>query len=387
MSKKIRKICIVTGSRADYGLLYWLMKEIKSDKDLLLQIVAAGMHLSSRFGLTYKQILRDEFKIDAKVDLLKNSDTDQAIALSIGRGVIGFARVFSKLSSDVVVLLGDRFETLAAATSAMILGIPIAHIHGGEVTEGAYDDSIRHAITKMAHLHFVSHNIYAMRVVQMGENPKRVFNYGAPGLDSIRQVTLLTRKELEKELNFVLGSDVVLVTYHPTTLEKGAAKNQIKNILNALAQTDLRIVFTVPNADSENQVIYDEIMEFVRNNPEKAIIFKSLGQLKYLSLLKCVGLMLGNSSSGVIEAPSFKLPVVNIGTRQTGRLKANNVIDTDCKTASIIMAIKKAKSTSFGESMVSLKNPFGDGRSSKKIKNKLKNFRFSGLAKGFYDIK
>jgi UDP-hydrolysing UDP-N-acetyl-D-glucosamine 2-epimerase len=386
MKKTRRKICVVTGSRAEYGLLRGLMREIADDKDLILQVIATGAHLLFRFGSTYKQILNDGFKIDAKVNMRLDSDQDKDIASATGEATQGFARAFKKLKPEIVVLLGDRFEILAAATSATLLRIPIAHIHGGEVTEGAYDDAIRHAITKMAFIHFAAHEDYAQRIIQMGEDPGRVFNCGAPGLDSIRNLKLLSRKQLEKDLNFKPEKEVALVTFHPVTMEKGSAARQTKNLLQALDESGLRMIFTMPNADAENSAIFKQIASYVKKHSGKAKLVKSLGQLKYLSLLKHVGLMIGNSSSGIIEAPSFKLPVVNVGSRQRGRIRAKNVIDTACESASIKRTIRRARSKSFGASLKALKNPFGDGRASRRIKNVLKRADLKTVAKGFYDL-
>lgn len=382
-----RKICVVSGSRADYGLLYWLMKEIKKDPDLILQIIVTGMHLERRFGLTYKEIIRDGFKIGGKVNMRLNSDTDQGITKSVGLGTIGFGRVFKKIKPDIVVILGDRFEMLSAASAALLSRIPIAHIHGGEITEGSYDDAIRHAITKMSHLHFAAHQDYARRIIQMGEDPRRVFAFGAPNIDSIKKLKLLTKKELEKVLDFKLDRDVALVTYHPVTMEKGAALKQTKILLKALDSSGLRSIFTMPNADSENRVIFREIETYVRRNPLRAKMFTSLGQIKYFSLLKYVGLMLGNSSSGIIEAPSFRLPVVNIGSRQKGRIKPENVIDVAENVESIRRAIKKATSQEFRTSLKNTINPFKERSATKKIINILKIFDLRDLKKGFFDLK
>jgi len=384
---KKRKICIVTGSRAEYGLLSGLMKEIRDDRSLVLQVVAAGMHLEDRFGNTYREIVKDGFVIDAKVDMKLERDDDELITRSVGRGIIGFGRAFNILKPDIIVLLGDRFETLAAASAAVLARIPIAHIHGGEVTEGAYDDSIRHAVTKLSFLHFTSHKNYKNRILRMGEDPKRVFNCGAPGIDNIKRTDYLSKNDLEKQLGIELGKDVALVTYHPTTLEKGQAKDQIKSLLRSLDQSGLRMIFTMPNADSEQLVIWNEIRRYVENNRKEARLFKSLGSIRYLSLLRYVGLMVGNSSSGIIEAPSFALPVVNIGDRQKGRIRAKNVIDSCNDANSIKNALKKAVSSSFVRSLKGMRNPFGDGHANQRIMKKIKTFDLSNVKKKFYDYK
>lgn len=386
MQRAKRKICVVTGSRAEYGILYWLLREIQADSKLKLQVAVTGMHLEPPFGNTYKQIEKDGFKIDIKVPLGISGDSDKAIACASGKAVAGFGEAFSRLNPDIVVVLGDRFEICAASFAAVLSRVPVAHIHGGEITQGAFDDMLRHAVTKMAHFHFVSHPAYAKRVVQMGESPKRVFHVGAPGLDHLRHTKLLTLKELEAALGIAVTKNTAVVTFHPTTLEKGAAKRQSENLLRAIQQSGIHAVFTLPNADPENRVIANLIKAYVRGNPTKAQAYASLGTVKYLSLLKHAGLMVGNSSSGIIEAPSFKLPVVNIGTRQLGRIRAKNVIDCGEDSSSILQAIRKASSERFLNSLKNLQNPFGDGRSSARIKNILKRVNISKLSKGFYDL-
>lgn len=377
---------MVSGSRAEYGLLRWLMSEIDRDRDLVLQTVVCGMHLSARFGLTYREIVKDGFKINAKVKMSLDSDRDHDIVNATAEAMVGFGRAFEKLKPDIIVLLGDRFEILAAANAATLMRLPIAHIHGGEVTAGAYDEAIRHAITKMALFHFVAHEDYARRVVQMGESPERIFNFGAPGLDNIKKLKLLNKKELEQDLDFALGRDVALVTYHPATMEKGQALSHVRELLMALDQNGLRSIFTMPNADAENQAIRDAIGAYVKRHPQTTKVFDSLGQLRYLSLLKQVGLMVGNSSSGIIEAPSFQLPVVNIGSRQSGRLKAQNIIDADNSAAGIRQAIETARSKEFTDFLKGTKNPFGNGTAGARIKNYLKKANLNMKKKAFYDL-
>ncbi|MFA4905587.1 MAG: UDP-N-acetylglucosamine 2-epimerase [Candidatus Margulisiibacteriota bacterium] len=386
MSNNKRKVCVISGSRAEYGLLRWLMSEIDRDRDLVLQTVVCGMHLSAKFGLTYREIVKDGFKINAKVKMSLDSDRDHDIVDATAEAMVGFGRAFEKLKPDIIVLLGDRFEILAAANAATLMRLPIAHIHGGEVTAGAYDDAIRHAITKMALFHFVAHEDYARRVVQMGESPERVFNFGAPGLDNIKRLKLLNKKELEQDLDFALGRDVALVTYHPATMEKGWALSHVRELLAALDQSGLRSIFTMPNADAENQAIRDAIEAYVKRHPQTTRVFDSLGRLRYLSLLKQVGLMVGNSSSGIIEAPSFQLPVVNIGSRQSGRLKAQNIIDVDNSAAGIRQAIEIARSKEFTDLLKRMKNPFGNGTASARIKNFLKKVNLNMNQKVFHDL-
>ena len=385
-----RKICVITGTRADYGLLYWLLQEIKKDKGLELQLIATGMHLSPEFGSTYKEIEKDGFEIDDKVEILLSSDSEVATTKAVGLGCIGFSDSFNNLNSDMVVVLGDRFEILSASIAAMMARIPLIHLHGGETSQGAIDEGIRHSITKMATYHFPAAEEYKNRIVQMGENPKRVFNYGMAGLDHIYKLDLLTKEELEKKINFKFDNKTAIVTYHPVTLEKNN-EGQIDNLLEAIKQFDLKVIFTKSNADSGGRIINKKIKKFVNKNSNKHIFIDNLGQVKYLSTLKYVDLMIGNSSSGLLEAPSFKLPVVNIGDRQKGRIKADNVIDCNYDKTNIKKAIKKALSIKFINKIENIKNPydkFEDGNTSYIIKEKLKNLNLNSevLKKEFYDI-
>lgn len=389
MSK--RKICVVTGSRAEYGLLYWLMYEINNDPDLELQIVVTGMHLSPEFGLTFQEIEKDGFFIDKKVEMLLSSDTENGISKSIGLGVIGFADAFQDLKPDIIVLLGDRFEALAAAIAAMVAKIPIAHIHGGEATEGIIDEAIRHSITKMATIHFPCTDKYAKRIKQLGEPEERIYNFGMPGLDNIYRLKLLNKEELETELNIKFRKYTAIVTYHPVTLENNTAERQIDNLLKALKEFDLQVIFTSANADTNSRIINKKIDKFVKTNPAKYRFYYSLGQIKYLSLLKYVDIMIGNSSSGITEAPCFKLPVVNIGNRQKGRVKAANIIDCDYTVNGIQKAISKGLSTDFIYKIKDMKNPydkFEDGKTSSRIKEVLKNIKINQLLlmKSFNDL-
>jgi len=337
------KICIVTGSRAEYGLLYPLMRLIKKEPSMDLQLVVTGMHLSPEFGLTFRQIESDGFRIQEKVELLLSGDTDAAIIKSTGLGLIGFADAFQRLQPDWLIILGDRFETFAAAIAAHLSRIPIAHLHGGELTEGATDDAMRHAITKMAFLHFTSTEAYRKRVIQLGEDPRRVFNVGAIGLDNIKGLKLLSKSALQKELDFPFGDKAAMITFHPVTLEKDTAARQVQHLLKALDQfPDLRLLFTLPNADAGGRVIIQLMEDYVKRNRERAKAFTSLGQLRYLSALQYVSVVVGNSSSGILEAPYFRIPTVNIGDRQTGRLKPPSVIDTGTDVKSITDGIRKA---------------------------------------------
>jgi GDP/UDP-N,N'-diacetylbacillosamine 2-epimerase (hydrolysing) len=381
-----RKICVVTGTRAEYGLLHWLMREIDDDSELTLQIIATGMHLSPKFGLTYKQIENDGFIIDEKVEMLLSSDTSTGISQSTGLGIIGLSGAFSRLQPDVVVLLGDRFEIFAAASAAMLNRIPIAHIHGGEASEGAIDDAIRHSITKMSHLHFVAAKPYRHRVIQMGESPSRVFLTGAPGLDYINKMEYMDLKTLSDNLSMDLSETVFLVTYHPVTL-LGSPIDAFNQLLTALdAFPNAKIVFTMPNADVEGNSIIELIEDYVSKNIERAKAFVSLGQKRYLSLMKFSHVVIGNSSSGIIEAPSMRVPTVNIGARQQGRLRASSIIDCKESAPEIIKAITKALSSNFRKLVNSTENPYSDGYASGKIKKELKNIKLKGiLLKKFHD--
>ena len=383
-----RKSCIVTGTRAEYGLLYWLMKEIQNDPDLELQIIVTGMHLSPEFGLTYRQIEKDGFKIDKKIEMLLSSDTPVGISKSMGLGMIGFAEAYADLKPDIVVLLGDRFEIFSAASAAMIARIPIAHLHGGETTEGAFDEAIRHSITKMAHLHFTATEEYKRRVIQLGEDPARVFNVGGLGIDNIKKLKLMSREELEDSINFRLGPKNLLVTFHPVTLEHGTAEAQFQNLLDALDEVeDTKFIFTKPNADTEGRTITQMINEYISKNKYKAISFVNLGQLRYLSAMQFVDGVVGNSSSGLAEAPTFKIGTINIGDRQKGRIKAESVIDCESTKESILTARKKLYSKEFQKKLKKVKNPYGEGGAAEKIKKILKETDLTDiLKKEFYDF-
>lgn len=383
-----KKICIITGSRAEYGLLRPLVLAVKKEDNFILQLVATGMHLSPEFGLTYKEIESDGIIIDEKVEMLLSSDTDTGIIKSTGLGMIGFAGTFERLKPDLTVVLGDRFETFAATTAAYLAKIPIAHLHGGEVTEGATDEGLRHAITKMSYLHFTSTEIYRKRVIQLGENPERVFNVGAIGMDSIVTIEPLDKKWLADDLKFELDSPFLLVTYHPVTLENNSAEEQFKELLQVLsAFPDLKIIFTKPNADANGRIIITIIDNYVKENTGRAVSFVSLGQKRYLSLMKLAKAVVGNSSSGIIEAPSFGIPTVNIGDRQKGRERASSVIDTHADKKSVIKAVKKALSVNFQAFCKSTKNVYGDGNTTSQILNILKNTPTpQDLKKQFYDL-
>ena len=382
-----RKICILTGARAEYGLLYWLMKEVSADRDLQLQIVVAGMHLSPEFGLTYQQIEADGFSIDAKVEMLLSSDSPVGITKSVGLGVIGFADALNRLKPDILVVLGDRFEILAAAQAAMIARIPIAHIHGGETTEGAFDEGIRHAVTKMAQWHFVAADVYRNRVVQLGESPDRVFNFGAPGLDHLQYMDWMDRHSLERSLSITFATPVFLVTYHPATLGQRVPLAAVNELLSALDEfSHATVIFTYPNADTGAHQLIELLERWIRANAHRAKAFASLGQQRYLSLMREVDVVIGNSSSGLIEAPMLRKATVNIGDRQKGRLKASSVIDASEERPSIVAAINMALSEKFRAGLPSTQSLYGSGEVSRRIKNALKSVEFQGQ-KVFFNIK
>ena len=377
---------MVTGTRADYGLLYWVLEKIHGDPELVLQLVVTGMHLSPEFGLTVKEIEADGFPIAERVEMLLSSDTEVGVSTSIGLGVMGFAKAFNRLQPDILVLLGDRFEILAAATAATVARIPIAHIHGGESTEGLIDEPIRHAVTKMSHIHFPAADLYAKRIRQMGEDPEKIFTFGAPGLDHIYLTDLPERQALQSGLGIDLTQGVAVITYHPVTLEFSTAREHMGNLLGALRNRDLTLVFTYANADTGGRVINQMIEAFVKNEAH-AYAFPSLGQRVYLGLLRIADAMVGNSSSGIIEAPSFELPVVNIGDRQRGRVKAANVIDCGVEQPEISGALDQALRKGFKDSLKGLINPYGTGQTSSRIVSTLKQIRLGEelLKKRFTD--
>jgi len=382
-----RKICVVTGTRAEYGLLYWLMKEIQAEPSLELQLIVTGMHLSPEFGLTYKEIEK-EFHIDKKIEMLLSSDTSVGISKSMGLAQISFAEAYDELKPDLIVLLGDRYEIFSAASAALISKIPVAHLSGGELTEGAFDDALRHCITKMSQIHFTAIEEYRKRVIQLGENPKHVYNVGEAGLDNIRRLKLLSKTELESALNFKLMEKNYLITFHPATLETDTPEQQLQNLLTVLATfKDTRLIFTKANSDTGGRIINRMIDDFVLKHPNSSIAFTSLGQLRYLSLMRYVDAVVGNSSSGIVEAPSFKIGTINIGNRQLGRIRPASVIDCNTTTESIRNAFLTLNSPGFKKGLSEIVNPYGDGNSSKEIVRILKKIDLNNLIKkSFYDI-
>jgi len=364
----MKKICVVTGTRAEYGLLYWLMKGIREDPELELQIIATGMHMSPEFGLTYREIEKDGFTINKKIEMILSADTPGAISKSTGMGIIGFSDAYVDLAPDIVIVLGDRYELLAASTAALFARIPIGHIHGGETTIGAFDEAIRHSITKMAWWHFVAAEDYRKRVIQLGEDPQRVHLVGGIGIDGINKTKLLNKTDLEKVIDFKFGKKTLLVTFHPVTLENETSKKQFEELLGCLDKLKgTNIIFTLSNSDTSGRIINSMIHSFVKDHSSNTKFFTSMGQLNYLSSLQFVDGIVGNSSSGLLEAPTFRVGTINIGDRQKGRLKAKSIIDCEPNKASIKQAIENLYSKDFQNILPIVENPYGKGNASEKI--------------------
>ena len=377
----MKKICVVTGTRAEYGLLRWVIEGIRQSSELDLQLIATGMHLSPEFGMTVEAIEEDGFKIDRKVEMLLSSDTAVGVTKSMGLGMIGFADALSELKPALMLVLGDRYEIFAAAASAMIARIPIAHLHGGETTEGAFDEAIRHSITKISHLHFVAAEEYRRRVIQLGELPEHVFNVGGLGIDNILRLKLLSRDELEEALNFKLEKRNLLITFHPVTLEQNTSAQQMDELLAALAELkDTGLIFTMPNADTEGRILFHQVEAFCAKHSQ-ARAYTSLGQLRYLSCLQHVDGVVGNSSSGLTEVPSFNKGTINIGDRQRGRLRAASVIDCQPERKSISMAISQLFTSAFRTTLSKVENPYGNGGASELILSILEDQSFETLLK------
>lgn len=387
----MKRIGIMTGTRAEYGLLKSLMQEINKDNDLELYLIVSGMHLSPEFGMTYKEIEEDGFEINAKVEMLLSSDSPAGISKSIGLGVIGFADEFQRADLDMLILLGDRYEALSAAISAMVMRIPIAHLHGGELTEGAIDEGIRHSITKMSYLHFTSTEQYRNRVIQLGENPERVFYVGALGVENIKKINLMTKEELERSIHFEIDENTVVVTYHPVTLENNTVGEQFLNLLKVLDRNPkIRMIFTKANADTNGRIVNELIDKYAAQNSERACAFMSLGQKRYLSALKYCRIVIGNSSSGIIEAPSFGKPIINIGDRQKGRICADSVINCGYTQQEIQQAMKTALTKEFENKARNCRNPYEKENTAANIISVIKDYLLNDkikLKKGFYDIK
>ena len=386
VQRSTRKVAVFTGTRAEYGLLYWVLRDIDDDPELSLQLLVSGAHLSPEFGNTYKQIVSDGFRIDEKIEILLSSDSAVGVAKSIGLGVLGFADALSRLKPALLVVLGDRFEALAAAQTGMILGIPILHLHGGEITEGAYDDAIRHAITKLSVFHATSTEQYRKRVIQLGESPDRVRNVGAIGLDHIRRSELMSLDELQRSLNFKLHSPYFLVTYHPVTAGDEPPLQAFSALLEALDDyPGYQVILTYPNADEGGRSIIPLLESYVARSPLRVLAVPSLGQIRYLSAIKHCAAVIGNSSSGIIEVPSFGKPTVNIGVRQQGRLAAKSVIHTTSDKHSISEGVQIAVSHSYKRPNEKIVNPYGSGNAAAQVIDMIKNVDLRAH-KIFYDL-
>ena len=385
----MKKVCIVTGTRAEYGLLRPIIKKVDNGADMELQLVATGMHLSPEFGLTYQEIEQDGFAITERNEMLLSSDTPNGITKSVGLGIIGFADIFTRIEPDMVIILGDRYEVLAAATAAMIHRIPIAHIYGGELTLGAIDDAIRHSITKMSTLHFTSTKEYKKRVIQLGEEPDHVFCVGALSVENIKTQNLMSREKLSQSIGFSLDMPYVMVTFHPVTLENNTAGEQFENLLAALEQhKEYHIIFTKANADTDGRIINQKIDQYVEWNHNRAIAFVSLGMIRYLSALQYCEMVIGNSSSGITEAPSFHVPTINIGNRQSGRIRAESVIDCGNRVEEIREKKKKKKKLKSEGMLQNMENPYERSGTSENIYSEIKKYLFQHetIEKKFYDI-
>lgn len=386
MSKNKKRVAVFTGTRAEYGLLFWLLKDIQSDSELQLQLLVSGMHLSPEFGETYQQIEKDGFHIDEKIEILLSSDSAVGTAKSMGLGVLGFSDALARLKPEVFIILGDRFEALAAAQTAMILRIPVIHLHGGEITEGAYDDAIRHAITKLSYLHGTSTEAYRRRVIQLGEAPERVKNIGAIGLDHLKRAQFIDVPALSQSLGFSLKQPYFLVTYHPVTLGEEAPESSFQALLDALDMyPEYQVIFTYPNADDGGRRIIPMLKAYAAQNSERVFAIPSLGQERYLSAVKYASAVIGNSSSGIIEVPAFDVPTVNIGVRQQGRLAAKSVLHCKATQIDIEKAIKTAVLRSYKADNEIIDNPYGQGDSSAQVIAMIKSLHFEPC-KSFYDL-
>ncbi|EOW9249444.1 UDP-N-acetylglucosamine 2-epimerase [Vibrio cholerae] len=386
MSKNKKRVAVFTGTRAEYGLLFWLLKDIQSDSELQLQLLVSGMHLSPEFGETYQQIEKDGFHIDEKIEILLSSDSAVGTAKSMGLGVLGFSDALARLKPEVFIILGDRFEALAAAQTAMILRIPVIHLHGGEITEGAYDDAIRHAITKLSYLHGTSTETYRQRVIQLGEAPERVKNIGAIGLDHLKRAQFIDVPALSQSLGFSLKQPYFLVTYHPVTLGEEAPESSFQALLDALDMyPEYQVIFTYPNADDGGRRIIPMLKAYAAQNSERVLAIPSLGQERYLSAVKYASAVIGNSSSGIIEVPAFDVPTVNIGVRQQGRLAAKSVLHCKATQIDIEKAIKTAVLRSYKADNEIIDNPYGQGDSSAQVIAMIKSLHFEPC-KSFYDL-
>ena len=383
----MRKICVITGTRAEFGLLRPLIELIANDKELQLQLIATGMHLSSEFGYTLNEITEAGFMVDKKVECLLSSDSSIGVSKTIALAISGFADALAELTPDLVVVLGDRTEILGAVIATAMANIPIAHLYGGETTEGAYDEAIRHSITKFSHLHFTSTEAYRKRVIQLGEHPDTVFNVGAIGLDAIKKLPLLDKASFEQAIGFKLKERNILITYHPVTLEKEAPIETFENVLTALDElTDTALIFTHANSDKNGRIINKMITEYVSSHKDKAVEFKSLGQLRYLSALQFVDFVIGNSSSGMTEVPAFYIPTINIGDRQKGRINCESVINSNNSLEDIKKSITFALDKTFREKIQQQELLYGNGTAAEKILQIIKEHNHISIKKSFYNI-
>lgn len=384
----MKNICIITGSRAEYGLLRWVMQGIKDAPELTLQVIATGMHLLPEFGMTIQEIRADGFEPDETIEILLSSDTPAAICKSMGLAMIGYGEALQRLKPDMVLLLGDRFETFCMAATAQVCRVPLAHIHGGEITEGAIDEAFRHSITKMSHLHFASCEEYRQRIIQLGEARDRVFSVGALGVENIRRVPLMERSELAESVGFSLERPYFLVTFHPVTLEKSTSEGQFQALLDALdAFPEYNVIFTKANADTDGRIINRLIDDYAEKRPESCLAATSLGAHRYLSAMKYASAVIGNSSSGIIEAPSFKIPTVNMGDRQKGRVRSESVVDCEPIAITIVSSIRKAISAEFQDVLKVVKNPYEQADTAARIVEKITLFCPAELMKkSFYNL-
>lgn len=383
-----RRVAVVTGTRAEYGLLRKLLTNMREDSLLSLKLIVTGTHLSEKFGLTKREIKDDGFAIAAELPILQNSDSSVAISQSMSYAITGLTNSFKELQPDLVLILGDRFEIFAAAIAAHLSKIPVAHIHGGETTEGVMDEAFRHSITKLAQIHFVSTEVYRNRVIQLGENPRSVFRVGSLGVENLKSTHIIDRKKLEADLRFRFSNKNILVTYHPVTLDATKADYGFSELLKSLSELhETTLIFTYPNADVGGLRIIESIKQFVKNNPN-AYAFPSLGQDRYFSCMKHVDVVVGNSSSGLIEVPSMKKPSINIGDRQSGRVRAVSVIDCPPVKEKIMEALELAFSFAFLEKIKNADNPYELEGTSSKILNTIKHYNLTGiLKKKFYDLR
>ncbi len=384
-----RKICVYTSTRAEYGLLRSVLQEIQSAKRLELQILVSGMHLSPEFGMTIREIQSDGFNPDETIEILLSSDTPTAICKSMGLAMIGYGEALQRLKPDMLVVLGDRFETFCMAAAAQVCRVPLAHIHGGETTEGAIDEAFRHSITKMSHLHFASCEAYRQRIIQLGEAPDRVFNVGSLGVENIRRMSLMTRSDLAESIGFNLDKPYFLVTFHPVTLEKDTSKGQFQSLLDAMeAFPEYNVIFTKANSDTDGRVINHMIDEYAEKRPERCLAVTSLGALRYLSAMKYAAAVIGNSSSGIIEAPSLQIPTVNIGDRQKGRIQAAGILNCAPQAKAIQQTIGHALSPAFQKTLSSISNPYDRPGTCSTIVGLLEKTDIFGITKKtFHDVR